>query len=157
MAKSTRMLVFILFHIITVMICYGSSSSKTPFDSEVESEGLLSVTPQVHDQEEKEEVEACAYGDMCDEGEGGGGLRGEEEEEEDGYDEEIDDVWYDGDDEYFDSDDDEESHGDLRGRIEEFIGRVNRTWKEELLKEKKLLCLVEDTESLYMLVPYEMV
>lgn len=142
MARSTRMLVFILFHIIVVMIC----SSKSSFESDLDADEVLVVTHKLHDLETKEEV---FYGDKCDKSVG--------EFQGDGDEDDFNGVSYDADDESFEIEEDEEGHGDLRGRIEEFIGNVTRTWKEELLKEKKVLCLVEDTESLYMLVPYDMV
>ncbi|KAF3439977.1 hypothetical protein FNV43_RR18255 [Rhamnella rubrinervis] len=136
-AKSSRMAVFFMFNIITVIVFFGSfkSSLSTFKGDHFDSYNIYSVPT------------SSAY-EVID----GYGYSSEDEEDEeyqysgyDGYDEDDENEDDDDDASYyvFNSDDEyggEDEDGDqLERRIEEFIAKMNGKWREEMKHEKLMM------------------
>lgn len=122
-AKSSRVAVFAVFNVIIIAVFRGHSKpSVADFD------GVFLSSPSVYEAYTVKEKEYGEEYDTCDE-------RNEHGGDDDGYDEDNDD---DLDTEDVDSED--ESDIDLERRIESFIAKVYKKWREESLAET-LLCL----------------
>uniref|UniRef100_A0A7N2ME42 Uncharacterized protein n=1 Tax=Quercus lobata TaxID=97700 RepID=A0A7N2ME42_QUELO len=127
--KSSRVAVFFVFNVIVITICRGTLSSK-PSDGDFDN--FLSFPPIVDefDDDTKDEAKDEDYDDSdVDDS--------DEYHGDDGYDEDDDDDGERSDD---DVDSDDEQVEDLETRIEDFIAKGHRQWREELIYER-LLCI----------------
>lgn len=117
-AKSSPVFMFCICNLIVVTVLPGS---LRPSDGEFDSFVSLLLAEHVKEEEKGEEM-----------------VEEEEEEEEedfhgyDGYDEDNDDNGS----EDVDTDSEDEGGDDLNRKIEEFIAKINREWREERLREK---------------------
>ncbi|KAF5744321.1 hypothetical protein HS088_TW08G00922 [Tripterygium wilfordii] len=134
-AKSSNLAMFFFLNVVMILILLGSA--KPPAE---EFDGLFSFLSSAygfsgskekendHDKELSFETDGDHYS-CSDEGEAG-------DDENHGCDEDSDD---DNGAEEEDGADDDCSDSDLERRIEEFIAKVNNTWREEILRERSLL------------------
>ena len=127
--KPSRVAVFFVFNVLVITICRGSLSSK-PSDGDYDY--LLSFPPIVYEFDDDTKDEA-KYGDYDD----SDVDDSDEYHGDDGYDEDDDDGGEGSDD---DVDSDDEQVEDLETRIEDFIAKGHRQWREELIYER-LLCI----------------
>ena len=125
--KSSRGAVFFVFNVIVITICRGSFK---PSDGDFDY--FLSFPPTVYefDDDTKDEAKDEDYDDSdVDDS--------DEYHGDDGYDEDDDDDGEGSDD---DVDSDDEQAEDLETRIEDFIAKGHRQWREESIYER-LLCI----------------
>lgn len=125
--KSSRVAVFFVFNVIVITICRGSFK---PSDGDFDY--FLSFPPIVYefDDDTKDEAKYEDYDDSdVDDS--------DEYHGDDGYDEDDDDDGEGSDD---DVDSDDEQVEDLETRIEDFIAKGHRQWREELIYER-FLCI----------------
>ncbi|XP_065631007.1 uncharacterized protein LOC136068171 [Quercus suber] len=127
--KSSRVAVFFVFNVIVITICRGSLSFK-PSDGDFEYS--LSFPPVVYefDDDTKAEAKDEDYDDSAVDD-------SDEYHGDDGYEEDDDDDGEGSDD---DVDSDDEQVEDLETRIEDFIAKSHRQWREELIYER-ILCI----------------
>ncbi|KAF5731664.1 hypothetical protein HS088_TW18G00348 [Tripterygium wilfordii] len=135
-AKSSNLSMFFLFNFILIMIFLGSS--KPP--AEPEFDGSFSFPSMEYgfiDSKEKENDNLKEINLETDEDEDGEEVSDNENDHGyDGYDEDNED---DTGAEDEDNEDDDCRDNDLERRIEEFIAKVNNTWREEIQREGLLL------------------
>ncbi|XVE74005.1 hypothetical protein DITRI_Ditri11bG0164400 [Diplodiscus trichospermus] len=129
-AKSSRAAVFFMFNVIIITVFVGSHKLSDHQDAAGDDQLVTSPTPALeYGITERDEGNHHGCSDVEDL-DGHHGYDGYEEENDDDPDTEDDD----------DSDQEDDKNNDLERRIEEFIAKVTRRWKEELLTEK-LLCI----------------
>ncbi|KAK2650536.1 hypothetical protein Ddye_018025 [Dipteronia dyeriana] len=149
-AKSSRVAVFFTCNVIIITTIFlGSLKSPTGGDSD--QLFSLSTTSVLHETDGAKEKENDGDFDIDDDGGGGDDGDDDDEEEEegeeeeefhgyDGYDEDNDDDVNAEDVDSEEDDDDEIDSNDLQMRIEEFINKVYKKRKEEIIAER-LLCI----------------
>ncbi|KAL5859882.1 hypothetical protein ACOSQ4_001178 [Xanthoceras sorbifolium] len=125
-AKSSRVAVFVTCNVIIITIFLGSLRSPAG-----DSDQLYSLSPSVHETEGAKQKENDGDFDTDDDDD-------EEEEEFHGYDGSDEDNDDDINAEDVESEDEIDS-SDLQRKIEEFIDKVYKTWKEEIVAETQRL------------------
>ncbi|KAK4578556.1 hypothetical protein RGQ29_028591 [Quercus rubra] len=130
--KSSRGAVFFVFNVIVITICRGSFK---PSDGDFDY--FLSFHPIVYEFDDDTKDEA-KYEDYDDSDVDDSDVDDSDEYHgDDGYDEDDDDDGEGSDD---DVDSDDEQVEDLETRIEDFIAKSHRQWREELIYER-FLCI----------------